>query len=99
MKKRFMVPVGVAALALATSANSTTSPVGSSTKEKIDTTHNHIELAKIDLSSESVVDEIGYKKGNEEHLLLMKRSERGNLFAAHGSHSSHGSHGSHRSGS
>ena len=93
-----MIPVGVAAIALASSANAAVSKNNLNFKEKADTTQSKDELEGKDLSHETVVDELRYSIGSDEHLLLMKRSERGTLFAGHGSHGSHGSHSSHRSG-
>ena len=92
MKKSFLVPVGVAAAALSavsSHATATIQPVS----------------AKIVGEGDQAVAQSGatayvmqFLRGDEKHELLMKKSEAGLVFSAHGSHASHGSHGSHRSG-
>jgi len=96
MKKNFLIPVGLAATALmANNAGATTQikPVGSD--ENSSSTQ-----ATSNAEREGTITHIAqYLKGDEKHELLVKKSDVGLIFAAHGSHASHGSHGSHRSGS
>ena len=52
-------------------------------------------------ATDAIVRELAYQIGDDEHLLLMKRSEAGEIYAyhrSHRSHRSHNSHSSHRSG-
>ena len=96
MKKNFLVPVGLAATALmANNAGATTQikPVGSDEKSSASQATPNVER---DGTTTHIAQ---YLKGDEKHELLVKKSDVGLIFAAHGSHASHGSHGSHRSGS
>ena len=95
MKKSFLVPVSLAATALmANNAGAKTQikPVNSDEASVVAPANS---IAK----QEGVTTHIAqYVKDNEKHELLLKKSDSGLIFAAHGSHSSHSSHGSHRSG-
>lgn len=95
MKKNFLVPVGLAATALiANNAGATTQSKPSESDEKSTLTQ-----ANSNANRDGITTQIAqYLKGNEKHELLLKKSDAGLIFAAHGSHASHGSHGSHRSG-
>ena len=95
MKKSFLVPVGLAATALmANNAGATTQikPIESDEKNVSTQTNSNAER---DGTTTQIAQ---YLKGDEKHELLLKKSDVGLIFAAHGSHASHGSHGSHRSG-
>ena len=94
MSKKFLIPVGLAVSALmANNAGATQIKPGES--------ENNSAATQVDSNAEreGVTTHIAhYLKGDEKHQLLVKKSDVGLIFAAHGSHSSHGSHGSHRSG-
>lgn len=99
MKKSFLVPVGLAATALmANNAGAMTQIKPIESDEKSSSTQ-----ANSNAEREGTTTHIAqYLKGDEKHELLVKKSDVGLIFAAHGSHASHGSHGSHgshRSGS
>lgn len=47
---------------------------------------------------DSIVERLTYQTESEKHLLLLRRTGSGNIYADHSSHGSHGSHGSHSSG-
>ena len=96
MSKKFLIPVGLAATALmANNAGATTQmkPVESDEKSTASQATSNTER---DGTTTHIAQ---YLKGDEKHELLVKKSDIGLIFAAHGSHASHGSHGSHRSGS
>ncbi len=85
---KFLVPVGVAAAALA--GNAVKANVNTKSQPKIE---NLAETA-------SPADQAFRKKyvtDGEEHTLLMKVSNEGVLYAQHESHASHASHESHAS--
>lgn len=92
MKKNFLVPVGVAAAAL--------SPLSSHATATIQPVNTKIvgEGDQVVSQSGTTAHVMQFLRGDEKHELLMKKSEAGLVFSAHGSHASHGSHGSHRSG-
>lgn len=95
MKKSFLVPVSLAASALiVNSAGAMTQikPVESDEKSSASQAASNAER---DGTTTHIAQ---YLKGDEKHELLVKKSDVGLIFAAHGSHASHGSHGSHRSG-
>jgi len=46
---------------------------------------------------DSIVERLTYQTEGEQHLLLLRRTGNGNIYADHSSHGSHGSHGSHSS--
>ena len=95
MKKKFLIPVGVATASLmASNANAISSPTAGLQDEKT-SMQGADSLVKLDGVTTHVVD---YQKSDEMHRLLMKKSESGVMFADHYSHSSHASHRSHRSG-
>jgi len=85
---KFLVPVGVAAAALA--GNAVKANVGSESQAKVEN------LAVTPASADQAFAK-KYVAGGEEHTLLMKLSPEGTLYAQHGSHSSHASHASHTS--
>ena len=85
---KFLIPVGVAVAAIATAQPSVASSVISAPSRG---------TAKSANLADTVVGEINYQIGTEEHGLLMKRSEAGEIYAYHRSHRSHRSHSSHRS--
>jgi len=85
---KFLVPVGVAAAALA----------GNAVKASIDTA-GQPKLENL-AATPSAADQAFAKKyviDGEEHTLLLKLSDQGLLYAQHASHSSHASHASHAS--
>lgn len=95
MSKKFLIPVGLAASALmANNAGAITQikPIESDEKGASTKTNSNAER---DGTTTHIAQ---YLKGDEKHELLVKKSDIGLIFAAHGSHRSHGSHGSHRSG-
>ena len=95
MKKKFLIPVGVATASLmASNANAISSPTAGLQDEK-KFMQSADSAVKLDGVITHVVD---YQKSDEMHRLLMKKSESGVMFADHYSHSSHASHRSHRSG-
>jgi hypothetical protein len=47
---------------------------------------------------DSIVERLTYQTESEQHLLLLRKTGSGNIYADHSSHGSHGSHGSHSSG-
>jgi hypothetical protein len=95
MKKKFLIPVGVATASLmASNANAISSPTAGLQDEKT-SMQSADSAVKLDGVITHVVD---YQKSDEMHRLLMKKSESGVMFADHYSHSSHASHRSHRSG-
>ena len=47
---------------------------------------------------DSIVERLTYQTEREQHLLLLRKTGSGNIYADHSSHGSHGSHGSHSSG-
>jgi hypothetical protein len=47
---------------------------------------------------DSIVERLTYQTESEQHLLLLRKTASGNVYADHSSHGSHGSHGSHSSG-
>ena len=95
MYKKFLIPVGLAATALmANNAGATTQIKPSESDEKSASTQSNSN-AERDGTTTHIAQ---YLKGDEKHELLLKKSDSGLIFAAHGSHSSHSSHGSHRSG-
>jgi len=95
MSKKFLIPVGLAATALmANNAGATQiKPIESDEKSSSTQANSNAER---DGTTTHIAQ---YLKGDEKHELLVKKSDVGLIFAAHGSHASHGSHGSHRSGS
>lgn len=95
MKKAFLVPVSIAASALmANNAGAMTQTKSSVHEEKSLSAQTNSNAER-----EGITTQIAqYLKGDERHELLLKKSDVGLIFAAHGSHASHGSHGSHRSG-
>ena len=95
MKKAFLVPVGLAATALmANNAGAMTQTKSSVLDEKGSSAQVN-SIAERDGKTTHIAQ---YFKGDEKQELLVKKSDLGLIFAAHGSHSSHASHGSHRSG-
>jgi hypothetical protein len=95
MKKKFLIPVGLAATALMTNnagAITHIKPIESGEMNVSTQTNSNAER---DGTTRQIAQ---YLKGDEKHELLLKKSDVGLIFAAHGSHASHGSHGSHRSG-
>ena len=92
MKKSFLIPVGVAAAAL--------TPLSSNAALSIHPSNTKVddEAKQMVASSGTTTHVMQFSRGDEKHELLMKKSEAGLVFSAHGSHASHGSHGSHRSG-
>ena len=95
MKKAFLVPVGLAATALM--AN--TADAMNQTKSGVHDEKGSSAQANTSAERNGTTTHIAqYLKDDEKHELLVKKSDIGLIFAAHGSHSSHGSHGSHRSG-
>lgn len=95
MKKSFLVPVGLAATALiANNAGATMQSKLVESDEKSAATQEN-SIKDRDGATTHIAE---YLKGDEKHELLVKKSDVGLIFAAHGSHASHGSHGSHRSG-
>lgn len=87
---KFLVPLSAAVAALGTA------PAYASIETDA-TQNNMIQDAKMKASEGALIGVTSYLIGAEEHILLMKRSQSGVMYAAHGSHSSHSSHGSHRS--
>lgn len=87
---KFLMPVGVAAAALVSAQASTASVSLQAPSKAVSGSRN---------LSDPVVEEIKYQIGTEEHGLLMKRSDDGEVYAYHRSHRSHRSHSSHRSSS
>lgn len=86
--KPFLIPVGAAVAALTPGgASAVVNQSGSVIRSQAP------EASKPDM--DSAVGKMMYQVGPEEHALLLKRSETGNLYAQHQSHASHGSHGSH----
>lgn len=95
MSKKFLIPVGMAATALmANNAGAITQIKPIESDEKSASTQINLNVER-DGTTTHIAQ---YLKGDEKHELLVKKSDIGLIFAAHGSHASHGSHGSHRSG-
>lgn len=83
---KFLIPLGVAVAAIAPASAVLASPLPASG------TNSSVRSA-----ADAVLQEVSYQIGTEEHLLLMKRSDAGEMYAYHRSHRSHRSHSSHRS--
>jgi hypothetical protein len=95
MKKKFLIPVGVATASLvASNANALAVPAKDSLSENTTSKSTDVQN-KLNGEITHIID---YQKNDEMHRLLMKKSEAGVIFADHYSHSSHSSHRSHRSG-
>ena len=93
MKKTFLVPVGLAATALvANNAGAMTQTKSSAPDDKGSSAQTNA-ISDRDGTTTHIAE---YLKGDEKHELLVKKSDLGLIFAAHGSHSSHGSHRSGR---
>jgi hypothetical protein len=93
MKKAFLVPVGLAATALmANNAGAITQNKSSVPDEKGSSAQANT-IAEREGKTTHIAQ---YLKDDEKHELLVKKSDLGLIFAAHGSHSSHGSHRSGR---
>jgi hypothetical protein len=87
-KAAFLIPVAAAAASLATSVGATVTPIASTPAPN----------ASRPVAGEgSIGTLLEYVRGDEQHLMLMQRDERGVVMAQHQSHSSHSSHSSHRS--
>ncbi len=94
MSKKFLIPVGLAATAL----------MANNAGAKIQAKPIESDEKSASAQANSVTERDGatthiarYLKGDEKHELLIKKSDAGLIFSAHGSHASHGSHGSHGS--
>ncbi len=95
MSKKFLIPVGLAATALmANNVDAMTKNDLTESDDKSAATSANLNSAREGTTTYSAQ----YIKDDEKHELLLKKSDAGLVFAAHGSHASHGSHGSHRSG-
>lgn len=86
MRHKFLIPLSVAIAAVAPSQVVVASPSPAATSG-----------ASVRSAADAVVQELSYQIGTEEHLLLMKRSDAGEIYAYHRSHRSHRSHSSHSS--
>jgi hypothetical protein len=95
MKKAFLMPVGLAATALMANNAGAMTQTKSSVPDEKGSSAQVNPIAERDGTTTHIAQ---YLKGDEKHELLVKKSDLGLIFAAHGSHSSHASHGSHRSG-
>lgn len=96
MSKKFLIPIGVAALGL-TGVGTEAKPVDALASSKV-STENTAPAATLEISAEGKKSFVDYQIGNDLHQVLMIQSPSGVVFAGHGSHSSHSSHSSHRSG-
>ncbi|MES2188746.1 MAG: His-Xaa-Ser repeat protein HxsA2 [Pseudomonadota bacterium] len=83
---KFLVPLSVAVSAVAPAATAMVSHIPASSSE-----------SPVRKATDAVVREVAYQIGTDEHLLLMKRSDEGEIYAYHRSHRSHRSHNSHSS--
>jgi hypothetical protein len=88
----FLIPVGAAVAALFP-GNAPAAVGENETIAKEDKAP--VQASKPDI--DSAVAKMLYQIGPEEHALVLKKAEGGNIYAQHYSHSSHGSHGSHSS--
>ena len=91
-KYPFLIPVAIAASAILVAQPASALVPTSSQKSSI-------ALASPRQALDPVISEVLYQIGTDEHGLLMKRSEAGEIYAYHRSHRSHRSHSSHRSSS
>jgi N-acetylglutamate synthase/N-acetylornithine aminotransferase len=85
---KFLVPVGVAAAALA--GNAAKANIDTAGQPKLENLAETVSAADQAFAKKYVID-------GEEHTLLLKVSDQGLLYAQHASHSSHASHASHTS--
>lgn len=86
MNYKFLIPLSAAVAAIAPAQIAIASPSPAATAG-----------SSVRHAADAVVQEISYQIGTEEHLLLMKRSDAGEIYAYHRSHRSHRSHSSHSS--
>lgn len=86
---KFLIPVGLAASALA--GNAVKANVPTQPEPKI------AQVADSPAAAASQGFLQKYVANGEEHTLLLKLSDQGTLYAQHVSHSSHSSHSSHYS--
>ena len=93
MKKTFLVPVGLAAAALIANNAEAMNQTKSGVPEEKGSSAQAKKIAERDGTTTHIAQ---YLKDDEKHELLVKKSDIGLIFAAHGSHSSHGSHRSGR---
>lgn len=84
---KFLVPMGVAIAAVTGVQASTVPSITITSASSAETTRSPGDL----------IVRLSYKKADQLHDLLMKRSDAGVIYAEHGSHSSHSSHSSHAS--
>lgn len=96
MTKKFLIPIGVAALSIAgvgAEAKTVDSLASVSAPNE-----SMAPAASLEITAEGTKSFVDYQIGNDLHQVLMIQSPSGVVFAGHGSHSSHSSHSSHRSG-
>ena len=94
--KKFLLPLAAAFAALAASANASTpgtAPTG--TTEALNERASNSTGVKLPARGES--RELQFEAGGDLYEFTLKRSESGEVYAAHRSHISHRSHSSHRS--
>lgn len=92
--KSFLVTVGTALAALITSTADTSQIPEEFPNKPVE---QGVFTEGVKRSSDSVIERIFYQIKNQEHLLFMRKSASGAIYADHSSHASHGSHGSHGS--
>lgn len=97
MSKKFLIPVGVAVSSLITANASAALQAKDGNKELMKNEANDQNAQSYELL-EGVEKKVHYQKGDELHVLMMKKADAGHLLAYHSSHASHASHSSHRSG-
>jgi hypothetical protein len=101
--KKFLVSVGIALTAL---VPNTIGAKAASVDPRSPEPHKESptpSLAAEDIKDakqlrDSIVERLIYQTESEQHLLLLRKTSSGNIYADHSSHGSHGSHGSHSSG-
>jgi hypothetical protein len=93
LDKKFLVPVGVAIAALI-SSQSHAALTPTETKVPLELGNLTEDIKK---SRDTVLQNLIYQLGEEQHALLLLKPASGMIYAQHGSHASHASHGSHRS--
>lgn len=96
-RKKFLIPIGSAVAALLPVDSHALANASHTEKFPSDEKQTASLVKPVDL--DQVIKQLSYTTSSSEaHLLLVRRSNSGNLYAGHGSHVSHSSHGSHRSG-
>ncbi|PXW26422.1 His-Xaa-Ser repeat protein HxsA2 [Paraburkholderia caballeronis] len=94
MKRKFLVPVGTIAAAIATEyATAAVAPA--------DAIHEPREMGRTanDVAHALEPQNLTVRAGDDAYDFVLKRTQSGQVMAYHSSHSSHSSHYSHRSSS